>query len=215
MAVPTLTGTIHAVTQSEEPGNPSPNPSPVVPADGFVANDADGEELLGARVRISAGFLSGSGHQDVLTINGTQSGISGSITWSYDPVAGEMILSGAGTFAQYDALLNSAGFMATGDNPTDYGADGSRTIAYSVKDAADYSTEVLATVTVNGVNDAPVSGGGDSTASGSEDDFAIAGTVVASDVDSNTLTLFLHAGRRRPGARRHRISRHHLRLCGE
>ena len=194
MAVPTLTGTDLGATQSEAPGNPSPDPAPVLPANAFHANDTDGEDLIGAQVRISAGFLSGAGHQDILTINGTQSGTAGSINWSYDSGTGVMLLTGPGTFAEYEALLDSVGFLATGDNPTDYGADGTRTIAYSVADGANSSTEVLATVTVNGANDAPVSGGDDS-ATGNEDATTIAGTVpAASDVDSSGLIYSLVSG---------------------
>ncbi|MBC7604892.1 MAG: hypothetical protein H7255_19820, partial [Ramlibacter sp.] len=77
---PNLSGTALAPTITETAGNPSPAPTAVQPANGFAGTDYDSDtaltdQLAGAQVRISANFLSGSTHQDLLTINGTPGGV--------------------------------------------------------------------------------------------------------------------------------------------
>jgi hypothetical protein len=167
---PTLTGSVANTFQIETAGNPSPDPTAVQPASGFTANDADsggdpnGDALAGAQIRISSGFLSGAGHQDILSILGTQSGTltfgnGDTADFSYDPAAGVMTLTGVTTLANYQSVFDFIRFQATGDDPTANGTDISRTIAYSVFDGLLYSNEVLATVIVIGVNDAPVLAG--------------------------------------------------------
>ena len=158
---PTLAGVDDAPSQTEEAGYPSPDPVAVQPASGFAADDADsGGALAGAQVRIADGFLSGAGHQDVLTINGGQSGTltfgADEIDYSYDPATGVLTLTGVSTFANYEAALELVRFQATGDNPTAGGASTTRTVAYALFDGLLYSDEVLGTVTVTAVDDLPV-----------------------------------------------------------
>ncbi|MDP1869767.1 MAG: Ig-like domain-containing protein, partial [Bradyrhizobium sp.] len=72
--------------------------------------------------------------------------------------------------------------------------NGSDTITYVVSDGNGGTDVGQVTITVNGVNDAPVSGG-IASASGTEDDASIGGTVpAASDVDDVALTYGLVAG---------------------
>src|SRR5260370_37620871 len=68
------------------------------------------------------------------------------------------------------------------------------TFDYVANDGTVNSAPATVTITVNGVNDAPVSGGV-ASASGTEDDASIGGTVpAASDVDVEPLTYALVAG---------------------
>jgi Ca2+-binding RTX toxin-like protein len=193
---PTLSGTNLNPTQVETAGNPSANPTAVTVANAFTANDIDTDlqvdHLGGAQVRISAGFQAGAGHQDLLTIGGATSGTFAAgaagaaqdITFSYNSATGVMILTGASTFAGYQAALAAIQFQATGDNPTNYGANGTRTISYSVTDGLMLSDEVHATVTVTGVNDAPVNANAGADSGAEDTTFNIAGLSV-SDVDAN------------------------------
>ncbi|PSJ65698.1 beta strand repeat-containing protein [Kumtagia ephedrae] len=113
-------------------------------------------QLNGAVIRVSGNFLAG----DRLSINGLTSGTldfgAQDITYSYNAATGAMVLSGASTFDNYEAAIALVRYQASGDNPTDYGTKGSRTIAWSVSDGLNQSEEVDTTVTVVGVNDAPV-----------------------------------------------------------
>jgi Ca2+-binding RTX toxin-like protein len=124
-----------------------------------------GNELRGALVRVSGNFVretsTVAGHaaaQDILTINNAESGsIAGtSITFAYNRATGQMTLSGSGTVAQYKAALESVRFSTSGDNVTDYGTKGTRTVSASTFDGLLYSDEIHATVSVTGINDAPL-----------------------------------------------------------
>lgn len=118
------------------------------------------DQLAGAQVRISQNFQSGAGHQDVLTINGLTSGTielgAKDITFSYNSATGVMTLSGPQTFDNYEAALALVRYSVSGDNPTNFGTAGSRTISWSVSDGLAMSDEQSTTVTVVGVNDVPV-----------------------------------------------------------
>ncbi len=200
-------------TYTETAGSPSaPGTAAVLinNATGVDASDVDSvgvDQLAGAQVRISVGFLSGASHQDLLTINGNASGTldfgSQDITYSYDNATGVMTLSGVSTFANYESAVSLVRYRNSGDNPTDYGTNTSRTLAYSVFDGLLYSDEQTATVNVDGLNDAPVNDNTPNSApSGAEDGAAIAIVGLGvSDVDADPasqdiqLTLSVPAGR--------------------
>ena len=195
-SAPTLTGTALAPTITETAGNPSPNPTAVQVANNFQSTDADsgndpnGDQLAGAQVRISGNFQSGSGHQDQLTINGTTSGSltfgADTVNYSYNASSGVMTLTGITTLDNYEAALALVRYRVDGDNPTNFGTAGTRTISFSTFDGLLYSDEVHANVTVVGVNDAPVNDATPTSASGPEDAAAIAITGLAvSDVDAD------------------------------
>jgi hypothetical protein len=159
------------------------------------------DQLAGAQVRISQGLQTGTGHLDRLTINGATSGTldfgAKDISYSYDSTNGVMTLSGAQTFANYQAALALVSYSVSGDNPTAYGADPTRTIAWSTFDGLLYSDEKTTTVTVSATNDAPVNGTV-AGASGLEDTpFSITGFSV-NDVDadpaSQDITVTLSVG---------------------
>ena len=168
---PTLTGTGNgglAVTEASS----APNSGETTRVDVFsslTASDIDtagGDELRGAVVRVSGNFVfeaasTATGHTgtvDFLRINNLTSGtIAGSgITFTYDQTTGVMVLTGVATVAEYAAALDLVQFSTSGDNVTNDGNALTRTISASVFDGLLYSDEITATVTVTGINDAPV-----------------------------------------------------------
>ncbi len=181
-----------APTITEAAGNPSPAPTAVQPASTFALSDLDSasgsSNLAGAQVRISSNFQSGATHEDFLTIGGTENGVSNSINYLYDKTTGVMTLTGVTSFANYITVLSLVRYHVTGDNPTNYGTAGTRALSYSTFDGLLYSDEFNASVTVVGVNDAPVNSPG-SAAAATEDSSsnAIAGISVL-DVDANPVT---------------------------
>lgn len=189
---PTLTVTSSASTYTETAGAASGFNTEVAVISASTAADVDttglDDQLAGAVVRISSGFQSGATHQDRLQINGATSGtIAGSgIAFSYDSTTGIMTLTGPATFAEYQAALVLVRYAVSGDNPTNYGADPTRTIAFSVSDGLMVSDEQAATVNITAVNDNPVNT--IAADSGAEDtSFAIDGISVF-DVDANPAT---------------------------
>jgi hypothetical protein len=183
-------------TITETAGNPSPAPTGVQPASTFSMSDVDSgsgsSNLAGAQVRISSNFQSGATHQDLLTISGTTSGTSSGITYSYDSTTGVMTLTGINSFANYNTVLSLVRYDVTGDNPTNYGAAGSRVISYSAFDGLMYSDEFNASVTVVGVNDAPVNTAGSAGAAAEDSSSNALTGISVFDVDANPATQNIH-----------------------
>lgn len=161
---PTLTSTGATPTTTETAGAGSGASSLAQPIATIDATDVETasktDQLAGAVMRISSGFQSGVAHQDSLTIAGATSGnlvLGGkTIAYSYNATTGVMTLSGPATFDSYENALGQIRFSVSGDDPTAFGAATSRTIAWSVSDGLNHSDETSTTVTVAGVNDAPV-----------------------------------------------------------
>ena len=85
-----------------------------------------GGPLTGATVSIGSGFFAG----DVLTFT-NRNGITG----SYDATHGVLTLTGSASVANYNAALDSITFSSTSLNPSNDGANLTRTISWSVTDA--------------------------------------------------------------------------------
>lgn len=161
---PTMTSTGAAATTTETAGAASGASSAAAPVATISITDIETasktDQLAGALVRISSGLQTGATHQDNLTIGGTASGnlVFGTktITYGYNVATGVMTLAGEATFANYESAINQVRFSVTGDNPTAFGAATTRTVAWSVSDGLNHSDETSATITVAGVNDAPV-----------------------------------------------------------
>jgi Ca2+-binding RTX toxin-like protein len=188
---PTLTGTGLTPSVTEASSAPSSGETSKVPVfSGVTISDVDtttADELTGAVVRISNNFESGATHQDLLRINNLTSGtIAGSgITFTYDQTSGAMVLSGAATVAEYKAAIELVTFSTSGDDVTAFGTAVTREIAASVSDGLSMSDEIFATVTVTGINDAPVNVvGGAGSATEDVASNAIAGVSVG-DVDAD------------------------------
>src|SRR6202034_1179509 len=90
----------------------------------IAVSDADSLTLAAARVSISTGFFAG----DTLAAVTTGTGI----TATYSAASGVLTLSGTATLASYQAVLDSVTFSSTSANPTNSGADTSRTLSWQV-----------------------------------------------------------------------------------
>ena len=111
---------------------------------------------------ITGGFFAG----DTLTIDGATSGaiIDGGGTIDYAFSGSTLTLSGVDTLADYQTALDSVTFSSTSLNPTDFGADLTRTISWQATSGALTSTAVTSTVDVTGVDQPPVLSNGGNTA---------------------------------------------------
>ncbi|HKE60333.1 MAG TPA: Ig-like domain-containing protein [Pyrinomonadaceae bacterium] len=149
---PTLTVVTASPTYTEQQSSPTT----VQLISSATANDIDArsltDQLAGATVRISSGFFQG-----VDTLSFTP---GGGISGSYNSTTGVLTLTGVSSFSNYQTVLASVRFQATGDNPTNYGTNASRTISWAVSDGLLTSDEQSSVVTVVGVNDPPVNTNG-------------------------------------------------------
>ncbi len=159
-------------------------------ATSLVVTDPDQAVIKGATVAITAGFTAGD------TLSFTP---SGGIAGSYDAATGVLTLTGNASFAAYQTVLDSVALTAAGDNPTNYGANTSRTVSFTVTDGLLNSDPATATVAVTAVNDAPVNTVPGAIATGEDTSVAVTGLSV-SDVDADpaadviTVTLSVSNG---------------------
>ena len=150
---------------------------------------ADPDLLLASvTVTVTGGFV-GSG--DVLTVDptGTAITVASNTTDANGNIT--LVLSGRDTLADYMGVINNTLKFNSGDNPTNFGHNATRTITWHANDGAagdpvsDGNT-VTTTLTVNGADNAPVAAAG--SGSGNED-HSIAGQLVATDVDNTPAQL--------------------------
>ena len=137
--------------------------------------DVDGDHLASVTVQITGGtFVSNetSANDDHLfALDGVLQRTTGTftgtnITVSYTVATETLTLTGYDTFANYQTVLNSIGYFTTGDNPTNYGNNTTRTITWQINDGAvgnpsgtvnGASTNVrTTTINIDAVNDNPV-----------------------------------------------------------
>ncbi|MDE8651299.1 cadherin domain-containing protein [Novosphingobium album (ex Liu et al. 2023)] len=138
--------------------------------------DPDNTVIQSATIAITDKFLVGD------TLSTT---VPGGFASSYDAATGLLTITGPGSAAQYQAMLTALTFSNSGDNPTLYGASQTREISFTTFDGLAHSDPVSATVTVVGVNDAPVNTVG-AAAPGAEDAASIAVTGISiADVDAD------------------------------
>ena len=104
------------------------NAAGTVLSSGLTVSDAENANLTLATVKIANGFVAG----DVLDAN-----VAGtSITKSYNSATGVLTLTGSDTKAHYQQALDSVTFSSTSDNPTNAGANATRTIDWQVSDGS-------------------------------------------------------------------------------
>ncbi|WP_084629505.1 tandem-95 repeat protein [Patulibacter americanus] len=143
-----------------------------------VLVDVDDDELQGATLAVGPGFAAG---EDELQFADTAT-----ITGAYDAGTGVLALTGTATVADYQAAVRSVRFATSGANPS----AAPREISIRATDGELQSTPAVRTVAVATVNDAPVLGGGGTTAAYTEDDatgVTVAPALTVADVDSPTL----------------------------
>jgi FecR protein len=115
--------------------------TPVALDTAVTVSDPDSNgNLVGAKVTISQGFLAGD------TLSANTAGTS--ITASYDPTSGILTLSGTDTLAHYAQVLDSVTYASTATDPTNGGADTSRTVSWHVGDGVSPSNVATSTVSV-------------------------------------------------------------------
>jgi hypothetical protein len=109
---------------------------------GLGVSDEMSSTISSASVEIGGGFLTG----DQLSADTTGTNISA----SYDAANGELSLSGNDTIAHYQSVLDSVAysFDSSDGDPTNGGADTSRTIDWSVHDGTASSSTATSTLTV-------------------------------------------------------------------
>ena len=93
---------------------------------GTTVSDPESANLVSGTVSIASGFLTGD------TLAATTTGTS--ITASYNASTGVLSLSGSDTLAHYQQVLDSVTYSSSNQNPTNSGADPSRTISWVVND---------------------------------------------------------------------------------
>ena len=150
----------------------------------LAVTDADNATLASATVTISSGLLAG----DVLSVAGATSGTSNGISWSY--AGGVLSFTGPSLLANYQTLLDQVQYASGSQNPTNFGADTSRSISWVVNDGTVNSSQASTTVTITPVDQAPVIGNAGNTIGYTELQAvapAIDATLTVSDVDSATL----------------------------
>jgi VCBS repeat-containing protein len=142
--------------------------------------DADNAKAYRATFTITEGFLPG----DALVADSLQPGFLSST----NPVTGQFEISRADgeaiDLAELEAILEQVAFTSTSDNPTNYGANQTRTIAFTTSDGLATSDPVSVTITVEGVNDAPVNTLG-AAVTGQEDEVIAVTGLSISDLDAD------------------------------
>ena len=119
---------------------------------GLTVSDADNTTLASAAVSISGGaFFAG----DTLAANLTGTAIA----QSYNPATGVLTLSGSDTLAHYQQVLDSVTYSSNSQNPTNFGADNSRSISWVVNDGSLNSTTATTTVNISATDQAPTISG--------------------------------------------------------
>jgi VCBS repeat-containing protein len=161
-ALPSLTATVNAAAATEQG-------SLVALTTAQTVGDPGGGYLTGATIQITGGTFNSnenSFNDDHLTLGiiGSTSGTLGAINWNYTQATGLLTLSGYDTIANYQTAIAAARYYATGDNPTNYGANTTRTLTVILNDGslnvpvASTNTSTL-TRSITAVNDAPTSTG--------------------------------------------------------
>jgi VCBS repeat-containing protein len=183
---PVLSNVAATASYAAVDSNP-PSSTPVTLSSASTVSDVDDQTLQSAKVTISSGFLTG----DVLSAN-----VAGtSITASYDPTTGVLTLTGNDTLVHYRQVLDNVTYNSTSSNPTNFGADTSRTISWVVNDGTLNSAPQTTTLTITAQDAAPALGNVAPTASyaavdsnpASSTPVTLSSALTVSDVDDQTL----------------------------
>jgi Ca2+-binding RTX toxin-like protein/ABC-type uncharacterized transport system ATPase subunit len=133
---------------------------PQVLSSGANIFDADNANLASSSVTLTD-------HQtgDELSVNGlANSGPVNGIAWTYTAATGVLLLTGSSSLANYQLLLEQVQYRSTSGDPSNGGANPSRSVAWVVNDGTDPS--LTQNTTINLGNQAPMvdlNGGGDGT----------------------------------------------------
>ena len=151
---------------------------------GTFSSTDDGGYYTGATVQITGGTFSSnensSDDDHLFVLDGSTQLTSGmftgtNITVSYDGGTDTLTLSGYDTIANYNMVMSAVSYFATGDNPTNYGNNDTRTLTWTASDgslnvpAGQGQNTATSTITIDAVNDAPVNQLPGSSPGGNED----------------------------------------------
>jgi hypothetical protein len=140
-----------------------------------VITDIDGNHLANATVKLSGSFV-GSGDQ--LSVAGTTTGIVAgtniTVAITTDGSGNQTLtLSGYDTIAHYQQVLGDIRYVANSDDPTNSGANTTRTVTWQVNDGAAGNpsgpNSDVTTFTIDAVNEAPTGSATAVLAHGTED----------------------------------------------
>ncbi len=121
-----------------------------------AVSDPDNLTLAGATVSIAGGTFAGDG--DVLAATTTGTGIA----TSYNSTTETLTLTGTDTLAHYAQVLDSVTYDSTSANPTNSGADRTRTVSWVVNDGSGSNNlSAPGTTTINFGGAAPYDFNGD------------------------------------------------------
>ena len=109
---------------------------------GTTVSDPESTNLVSGTVSITSGFATGD------TLAATTTGTN--ITASYNASTGVLSLSGSDTLAHYEQVLDSVSLLLSSQNPTNSGADPSRTVSWVVNDGTLNSATQTTTVNITG-----------------------------------------------------------------
>ena len=193
-SVTTATTTINIVAVNDAPQETvaataayTENASPVTISPAATASDVDNSDLIYGEVKIVAGGFDG----DVLTVNGLQSGTFLGIDFSYDAGLRRLLFNGPTAVADYQALMQAVQFGSTSENPTNFGANPTRTLGWGLSDGENYSSPAQTTqITITALNDAPINTVPGAQSVAEDTILPIVGVSVA-DIDSSALTTTL------------------------
>jgi hypothetical protein len=166
-------------------------------------SDVDGDHLSSAIVAITGGTFAGSDLADNLGVGAgfQQAGLVAgtNITISWNQATSSLTLTGYDTLDNYELVLGMVRYQATGTNPTNGGANPTRTVTWTVSDGAlgipgGERNSATTTLDITAVDDAPVNTVGGPYAVNEDGSVAITGLSV-SDADSGSLTVTLSTGR--------------------
>ena len=132
---PTLTGIANATFNE---GGPA-----VTLSAAAAVSDPDSQTLASATVAITGGTFAGDG--DVLAANTAGT----SITTSYNSTTETLVLTGSDTLADYQSVLDSVTFGSTAADPTNAGADPTRSVLWTLNDGSASNATGTATTTIN------------------------------------------------------------------
>ena len=182
-AVTTATTTLNIVAVNDAPQETvaataayTENGPPVTISPAATASDVDNLDLVFGVVRIAGGWVDG----DVLTVNGLQSGTFAGIDFSYDAALHALVFRHPAPVADFQALMQAVQFGSTSENPTNFGANPTRTLGWGLHDGDDYSSPVQFTqIVINAIDD-PAVAQNDAVAT-TEDTAITAGNVFANN----------------------------------
>ena len=200
-SVTTATTTINIVAVNDAPEETvaataayTENGSPVTISPAATASDVDNTDLIYGEVRIVAGGFDG----DFLTVNGLQSGTFLGIDFSYDAGLRRLLFNNPAAVADYQALMQAVGFGSTSENPTNFGANPTRTLGWGLSDGENFSSSAQTTqITITALNDAPVNTVPGAQTVAEDTILPIVGVSVA-DIDSSALTTTRRCVERHP-----------------